>query len=122
MYRSYVIINYIMSYVHTYIHFKNYYIPELNPTLIYVCQYRLEDSHRSPHNKPTGCSGKNVFFTIHCNPSLAYIDVRDLQSSQRNASVQSHPPIGWYSLARERWQTFKNSWKKHTIFDEHPVL
>ena len=29
------------------------------------------------------------FFTIHCNPSLANIAVRDLQSSQRNASVQS---------------------------------
>ena len=29
------------------------------------------------------------FFTIHCNPSLAYIAVRDLQSSQRNASVRS---------------------------------
>ena len=29
------------------------------------------------------------FFTIHCNPSLAYIAVRDLQSSQRNVSVQS---------------------------------
>ena len=27
--------------------------------------------------------------TIHCNPSLAYIAVRDLQRSQRNASVQS---------------------------------
>ena len=32
----------------------------------------------------TGCSGK-----IHCNPSLAYIAVRDLQSFQRNATVQS---------------------------------
>ena len=31
-----------------------------------------------------------VFFTIHYNPSLAYIAaVRDRQSSQRNASVQS---------------------------------
>ena len=30
-----------------------------------------------------------VFFTIHCNPSLAYIAVRDLQSTQRNAGVQS---------------------------------
>ena len=30
-----------------------------------------------------------VFFTIQCNPSLAYIAVRELQSSQRNASVQS---------------------------------
>ena len=29
------------------------------------------------------------FFTIHCNPSLAYFAVRDLQSSQRNASIQS---------------------------------
>ena len=38
----------------------------------------------------TGCSGKIVFFfTIHRNPSLAYIAVRDLQSSQRNASVKS---------------------------------
>ena len=24
-------------------------------------------------------------------------------------------------LARERWQTFENSWKKNTIFNEHPV-
>ena len=30
---------------------------------------------------------KLFFFTIHCNPSLAYI--ADLQSSQRNAIVQS---------------------------------
>ena len=29
------------------------------------------------------------FITIHCNPSLIYIAVRDLQSSQLNASVQS---------------------------------
>ena len=37
----------------------------------------------------TGCSGKIVFlFTIHCNPSLAYIAVRDLQRDQCNASVQ----------------------------------
>ena len=32
---------------------------------------------------------KLCFFPIYCNPSLAYIAVRDLQSSQRNASVQS---------------------------------
>ena len=37
----------------------------------------------------TGCSGKIVFFTIHFNPFLAYIAVRDLQSSHRNAIVQS---------------------------------
>ena len=36
-----------------------------------------------------GVQEKLCFFTIHCNPSLAYIDVRDLQSSRRNASVQS---------------------------------
>ena len=24
-------------------------------------------------------------------------------------------------LARERWQTFENSWGKNTIFNEHPV-
>ena len=24
-------------------------------------------------------------------------------------------------LARERWQTFNNSWEKNTIFNEHPV-
>ena len=32
---------------------------------------------------------KIFFFTIHCNPSLAFIAVRDLESSQRNASVES---------------------------------
>ena len=43
-----------------------------------------------PSNIHTGCAGKIVFFfSIHCNHSLAYIAVRDLQSSQRNASVQS---------------------------------
>ena len=36
-----------------------------------------------------GIQEKLRFFTIHCNPSLAYIAVRDFQSSQRNASVQS---------------------------------
>ena len=36
-----------------------------------------------------GVHEKLCFFTIHCNPSLAYIAVRDLQSSQRDASVQS---------------------------------
>ena len=30
-----------------------------------------------------------VFLTIHYNPTLAYIGVRDIYSSQRNASVQS---------------------------------
>ena len=30
-----------------------------------------------------------VFFTIYCNPFLACIAVRDLQSAQRNASLLS---------------------------------
>ena len=36
-----------------------------------------------------GVQEKMCFFTIYCNHSLAYITVRDLQSSQRNAIVQS---------------------------------
>ena len=35
-----------------------------------------------------GVQEKLCFSTIHCNPSLAYIAVRDLQSSRRNASEQ----------------------------------
>ena len=66
-----------------------------------------------------GVQEKLCFFTIHRNLSLAYIAVRDLQSSQRNASVQSLLLAGIFCttnssrvLARERWQTFENSWKK----------
>ena len=76
----------------------------------------------------TGCSGKMCFFTIHCNPSFANIALRDLQSSQRIASVQHSYWLVIFCttnssrvLARERWQTFENSLKKNTIFDEHPV-
>ena len=58
------------------------------------------------------------------HPSIANIAVIDLQSSQRNVSVQSHSY--WLVifcatnssrvLARERWQAFENSWeKKHNI-------
>ena len=73
-----------------------------------------------------GVQEKLCFFTIPCNPSLA---VRDLQSSQRNASVQSLLLAGNFFcstnssllLARERWQTFENSLKKNSIFNEHPV-
>ena len=71
----------------------------------------------------TGRSRKIVFLIIHCNPSLAYVGaVRDLQGSMRKASAKAVTP-GWYFcttnnslvLVRERWQTFKNSWKKHHI-------
>ena len=60
-----------------------------------------------------GVQEKVCFFKIHCNPSLAYIAVSDLQSSQHNASVQSLLLAGNFLynhssrlLARERWQTF----------------
>ena len=65
-----------------------------------------------------GVQERLCFFTFHCNPSLAYIAVKDLQSSQRNANVQSLLLAFFCTtnssrvLARERWQTFENSWKK----------
>ena len=40
-------------------------------------------------NNIQGVQEKLCFFTIYCNPFLAYIAVRDLQSSERNASVKS---------------------------------
>merc|ERR1711911_407917 len=67
------------------------------------------------------------FFTIHCNPSLAYIAGRHLQRSQHNASVPSVQPLllaGNFCttnssrvLARERWQTFKNSLKTQFLMN-----
>ena len=72
-----------------------------------------------------GVQGKLCFFTIYCNHSLACIAVRDLQSSQGKASVQLLLLAGNFFffltinfgrvLARDRWQTFENSWKKHNI-------
>ena len=43
-----------------------------------------------------------VFFTIYCNHSLAYAAVRDLQSSQRNASVQSLLLAGNFFLYNQK--------------------
>ena len=92
-----------------------------------ICTYHaFKESQGQQQNKfsqtalrAAGCSGKIVFFTIHYNPSLAYIAVRDLQSSQRNAIVQSLLLASNFCttnssrvLARERWQTSENSWKK----------
>ena len=66
-----------------------------------------------------------VFFTIHCDPSLAYIAVRDPQSSSpRKASVQSlllagnqqQPSAGEGEVAN-----FREFLKKNTIFNDHPV-
>ena len=67
-----------------------------------------------------GVQKKLCFFTIHCNPSLAYIAVRDLLQALNAMRVYSHSY--WLVifctanssrvLAREMWQTFENSWKK----------
>ena len=67
-----------------------------------------------------GVQEKLWFFTIHCNPSLTYIAVRDLQGSLNAMRVYSHSywlvlfctTNSSQVLARERWQTFENSWKK----------
>ena len=48
--------------------------------------YTLCGRFRSKGLDIQGVKEKLCFF--HCNPSLAYIAVKDLQSSQRNASVQ----------------------------------
>ena len=42
-----------------------------------------------PPQKVQGVQEKLCFLTINCNPSLASIAVRDLQSFQRNTSAQS---------------------------------
>ena len=65
----------------------------------------------------TGCSG--IFFTIHCNPSLAYIAVRDFQSSQCNASVQSLPLAGNFSYNQA--ECWRGGGGKLSMFNEHPV-
>ena len=68
-----------------------------------------------------------VFFTIHCNPSLAYIAVGDLQSSQRNASVQSLLLAGNFynqkqpSADEGEVANFREFLEKNTIFNEYPV-
>ena len=49
----------------------------------------LGSAYLSPPIYVQGVQEKLCFFTINCNPSLAYNALRDLQSCQRNASVQS---------------------------------
>ena len=75
-----------------------------------------------------GVQEKLCFFIIHCNPSLAYITVRDLQSSQRNASVQSLLLAGNFlynqskpSAGEGGVANFREFLDKNTIFNEHPV-
>ena len=65
-----------------------------------------------------------VFFTIHCNSSLAYIAVRDLKSSQRNASVQSLLLAGDFCvqpIAAECWRGRGGKLSRNLgIFNGHP--
>ena len=56
---------------------------------MFIILIHLEQSQAIEDNYIQGVQEKLCFFTIHCSPSLDYIAVRDLQSSQRNASVQS---------------------------------
>ena len=58
----------------------------------HILPHILGSSHRYIQGVPV----KLCFFTIQCNPSLAYIAVRDLQSSQRNASVLSLQLAGYF--------------------------
>ena len=66
-------------------------------TICCSCDRRTEDGREEvdrydPHVQ--GVQERLCFFTNHCNLSLAYIPVSALQSSQRNASVQSLPLAG----------------------------
>ena len=70
-----------------------------------------------------------VFFTIHCNPQLAFITVREFQSSQRNASVQSLLLAGNFLYNQQQpiagegeVANFHEFLEKNTIFNEHPVV
>ena len=107
-------------------------LPEIKTNLLKIefdcLKLRLILSKSKRFVSITGCSGKIVFFTIHCNPSLAYIAVRDLQCSQRKASVQSLLLAG--SFLYNQWQpsagegevaNFREFLEKNTIFNEHPV-
>ena len=77
----------------------------------------------------SGVQEKNAFFTIHCNSSLAYIAIRDLQISQRNASVQPLLVAGNFfvqPIAAEFWRGRDGKLsrileKNNPIFNEHPV-
>ena len=71
-----------------------------------------------------GVQEKLYFFTINCNPSLAYIAVRYLQSSQRYASVQSLLLAGNFlynqkqpSAGEGEVANFREFLEKNTIFN-----
>ena len=80
---------------------KNSILSLLDQAIIFSKQHPVPFTH-----KVQGSQEKLCFFTIHCNPSLAYIAVRDLQCSQRNVSVQSLLLAG----------NFLHSWEKNNIY------
>ena len=68
------------------------------------------------------------FFTIYCNLSLAYIAVREFQSSQRNVRVQSLLLAGNILYNQQQSSSgegevanFREFLEKNTIFNEHSV-
>ena len=80
-----------------------------------------------PRLSATGCLltyrvfRKNcIFYKIHCNPSLAYTFNFQALNLMRVYSLCT--TISSRVPASEGWQTFGNSWKKNTIFNEHPVF
>ena len=76
-----------------------------------------------------GVQEKLCFFTIHCNPSLAYIAIRDLQSSLNAMRVYSHSywlVIFAQPIAADCWRggggkLLRIHGEKNTIINEHPV-
>ena len=78
--------------------------------------------------QPKDTYNVGFFFIIHCNSLLAYIAVRDLQSSQHNTSVQSLLLAGNFfynqqqpSAGEGEVENCREFLEKNTIFNEHPV-
>ena len=72
------------------------------PSFSFFISHPINVSHQVQGVHRKNC----VFFTIHCNPSLAYVAIRDLQSSQRKECTVT--PIGLQffvqPIAAECWR------------------
>ena len=51
----------------------------------------------------TGCSGNIVFFKVHCNPSLAYISLKEIFKALNAMRLYSHSHWLVFFCTRERW-------------------
>ena len=60
---------------------------------------------------------KCVFFTIHCNPSLAYISLQEIFKALNSMRLYSH----CYWLANFCTTKIMKILGKHTTFSDHPV-